>query len=271
MLRKLLKHEIMETARWMLLGYAALIVLDGVVALFFSINDQMINNYLVFQVIRGIASALYGILMVGVPLLTVVVIVVRFYRSCFTDQGYLTFTLPVKNGQHILSKLLVAMMWMVITIVVTMLSVGLIALSSGGTSGIGELAGGMATGFGELCQMGAGFLPFAFLIAVLLGIALEVLHFYAAIAVGQLANTHRGLLGVGVYVGISILLQALAVMAMYFLGNNHFMSGMSSASTEVMLGMIQGFTGLGIAVEALITGVLFAVTYNLLDKHLNLR
>ncbi len=59
--------------------------------------------------------------LVAFSILSYILIYVRFYKNFFTDEGYLTFTLPVKRSQLINSKL--------ITNLVTMLSTGAVLMT----------------------------------------------------------------------------------------------------------------------------------------------
>lgn len=54
------------------------------------------------------------------PLLTSI----RFYSNFFSDRGYLTFTLPVSRRTHLLSKIITAMFWELITLLQIGLGVG---------------------------------------------------------------------------------------------------------------------------------------------------
>ena len=48
--------------------------------------------------------------MIACPLVTYVIVILRFYRSCYGDEGYLTQTLPVSGKQIYFSKLLVGLL-----------------------------------------------------------------------------------------------------------------------------------------------------------------
>lgn len=47
----------------------------------------------------------------------------HFYKNVFTDQGYLTNTLPVTPSQLLLSKELAALLWLLIDVVVISISI----------------------------------------------------------------------------------------------------------------------------------------------------
>ena len=58
----------------------------------------------------------------------------RFYKSCYTDEGYLTFTLPENPGVILLSKFICGIVWVICAIVCVILDLLFIAfMASSGT------------------------------------------------------------------------------------------------------------------------------------------
>ena len=56
-------------------------------------------------------------------LLSGILVFVRFYKNFFSDEGYLTFTLPVKRSQLLNSKLIMSGTTMLATIIVIIINV----------------------------------------------------------------------------------------------------------------------------------------------------
>lgn len=73
---------------------------------------------------------LYGVFFIIAlgPVVIQVITLVDYYKTTATDEAYLTFTLPVKPVQLILSKLLSSMLWIAVGTVAALLSVGIIAI-----------------------------------------------------------------------------------------------------------------------------------------------
>lgn len=126
-----------------------------------------------------------------------VYIAIRFYRSSYTDEGYLTHTLPVTPRQIILSKLFVSVIWSFITGGVIVISVGvLIATFIFASSNlnifyeIGEVWEEFLSLFGEL---GFDFYFSAFLVFLLsvAGSFFNILMLFSAISLGQMFSRHR--------------------------------------------------------------------------------
>lgn len=61
-------------------------------------------------------------------LITAIVCIVRFYKHFFSDEGYLTFTLPVSRGTLYLAKAVNALIWDVASVVSIVISLGIAAV-----------------------------------------------------------------------------------------------------------------------------------------------
>lgn len=112
MLGKLLKYE--WKGLWSPL-LILLIVLGGTTALtcgvILTINpkyDETIAWYSMMALILSIFLYYFGL--IGCTLGTMLIVVIRFYKTCYTDQGYLTHTLPVTTKQLLNAKILAAIL-----------------------------------------------------------------------------------------------------------------------------------------------------------------
>lgn len=120
MLWKLMKYEFRATARLFLPLYLAVIML-GLLA---SFSLGMTTNQSEFLKVLGVLCIiLFGIMLYAMVLLSVILMLVRFYRNLMTDEGYLMFTLPVSVSQLIFSKLIVSLVWFVGSALVAVLAI----------------------------------------------------------------------------------------------------------------------------------------------------
>ena len=120
MLSKLLKYEFRATGRIMLPVYALLLVTAGGT----SVTGSLMGRYpesTVLSIFRTLFMTLFAFTTFGVLLLTLVLMVYRFYKNLMTDEGYLMFTLPVSRSQLIWSKLIVSMAWGILSAVLAAL------------------------------------------------------------------------------------------------------------------------------------------------------
>ena len=74
-----------------------------------------------FGMFAGFAFMAFGVclfLLLVLTLATFFVAVHRFYANLFTDEGYLTLTLPVTAHQIVISKVLAAALWLLVDFLV---------------------------------------------------------------------------------------------------------------------------------------------------------
>lgn len=109
MLGKLIKHEIKATSRLIPFIYLAVAAFALVTLIGFQIRNETVGVFAcVLMMIAGAAAYIT----------TLVVIAVRFYKSMFAQEGYLTMTLPVSSGKLLFSKSLTAFLWVLASFVV---------------------------------------------------------------------------------------------------------------------------------------------------------
>lgn len=108
MLGKLLKYEWKGLCSPLLI---LLVVLGGTTALtcgvILTINpkyDETIAWYSMMALILSVFLYYFGL--IGSTLGTMLIIAIRFYKTCYTDQGYLTHTLPVSSKLLLNAKIL---------------------------------------------------------------------------------------------------------------------------------------------------------------------
>lgn len=129
MFAKLLKHDWRATAGT--LGILSLAVL-GVALLaggaLFCLSH--FEEELTGMAVAGLALSMVFLCLALFAYAAAVQIIqlVRFYKSRFTDEGYLTFTLPVHSHHIFLSAFLNMLIWSVLSGVVLIISVGLMLL-----------------------------------------------------------------------------------------------------------------------------------------------
>ncbi|WP_040197439.1 hypothetical protein [Candidatus Soleaferrea massiliensis] len=265
MLGKLLKYEFKATARSFLPLYAALIVMSLINKLLFSINSNFLNGAI--GIPQSISAMLYGFLIIAVFVLTVIVMIQRFYKNLLSDEGYLMFTLPVKTPSLIFSKLINATVWMLCSIAVTVVSVLILAYSPGMFS---DLAAAIVQFFRNVdLQLGINVAAalVEFILMVLTTILSSVLMIYASIALGQLMNKHRVLASFGAYLVLNTVMSTIFMIGMMILGlinPDYFMFHISgeAALHLIMWGLI--------LYNLVCCAAYYVITHIMLKKHLNL-
>ncbi len=201
MLGKLLKYEFKATARTFLPLYAGLLIFAGVNKLFWSIGGDSTP--------AAISTMLYIFMIIAIFAFTIIIMIQRFHKNLLGDEGYLMFTLPAQSWKHIVCKLLTSLIWTVLSVAVTLLSVFLLALNT-------ELLGKLFT---ELPRLFAEFHSFVgaegyalmaeFIVMTLILLASGILMVYASIAVGHQFGNHRLLASFGAFLVFNIVLQII--------------------------------------------------------------
>lgn len=207
MLSKLLRHEFRATGRIMLPVYALLLVSCGGCTLFGSLLGRYPEST-VLSIFRTLFMTLFAFTTFGVLLLTLVLMVYRFYKNLMTDEGYLMFTLPVSRSQLIWSKLIVSMAWGVLSAVLAALA-WMAEISVVGRENVFSL---IAQGLRSLRQHLSGNLTgcaAALVVLCLVSCLVSFLKFYAAISLGHSFSNHKLLLSVVFYIGFGIAVQTI--------------------------------------------------------------
>ena len=126
MLGKLIKYDLKAMNRYLLLIHAFLLLASAAMRLFLtgpvlSANTDWRSTKAILPFTLFII--LYFIIVSAASFATSIVIVVRFYKNLFSGQGYLTRTLPVTSGQHLLAKTISGSIWVIVNFLATILSV----------------------------------------------------------------------------------------------------------------------------------------------------
>lgn len=288
MFGKVLKHDLRAILRFFLLG--AILSLAGAIGggllfrLFMYVTDNetdsiILNLSAIFSLFAGLFCLLAILLSY---LLTKLLVFVRFYRHFFTDEGYLTFTLPVKRSVLFLSKNVSALIWSVAQLAVTVISILLFAIlvtppKAGGfpinfavLSGIGDLLASAWSG------IGAWFLVYL-LEGILIGtvyLVFSTLLVYFCITVGaMLVKRAKLLLSIGIYYAITSVLGTVFELLLLFFSPFVF-DGILILSENASRNQQQGILAILLlaifAAFAAVTAVLYSITQHMIDRKLNL-
>ena len=269
MFTKLLKHEWRATRG--MLGTLCLIclgasLLGGLTMRYLmlaSYQDAQHNAIVVLNVLAMVA-AMIAVAVVGIAALFLYI--GRFYKSRFTDEGYLTFTLPVNTHQNLLSSLANTAIGMVIVFFVICAALGVwLIIGFSGIEGFYEKLWEVFPRLWEELLRACEQMPWKyvgmFLLNFLCSFACELVVLMLSVTIGSiLAKKHKILAAVGVYYVIHV---ALSMVASFTMAVGAF----SGVDGKVWVLRFFGGTAL------LMTGVAVAgyfLMYWLVDRKLNL-
>ncbi|MCI8307259.1 MAG: hypothetical protein HFH14_04345 [Lachnospiraceae bacterium] len=217
MLGKLFKHEFIATGRILSILFGVLIIISPTTALYlkFRTSSLLPKDNIFFDLLTILCISAFTIAMIAAGITTIIVLLSRFYQSMVTRESYLTHTLPVTTPQLIISKLTVAVIWQIISIIMMSLSLRIF---------VGILGGwhDFSTAFRELidifAQMGAnGSNVILLLLASLISIIVSYLKCYASFALGHMVNGHPFIGFIVSFIAISTITQIVSSMGIFIL------------------------------------------------------
>lgn len=280
MLAKLLKYEMKASARTLIplyIGMIAVAVVTAVQLMLLATDGSknfealvMIGAYQKASTVSSICFLLQFAFGVALTVMTGIIVVQRFNKNLIGDEGYLMFTLPVSHSQLILSKLLAALLWMVIDLVVMGLA-GIITVL--------PLATMMGEGVDLMNEFRylwnywiSGNVPVLGMVAVnmIAGMVATVLMVYTAIMIGQMEqfNQHRVAAAVIAFFGLNWVFNAIAALlgrSGSLMMNMLFGIGMGMSDVNFM-----HMLGISLLWNILQIAVCFLGTRYLMQKKLNL-
>lgn len=273
MLKKLLKYDLRSVFRF---WWIVALISVGMAVLGGFAQSILYNNDIprVINVIASIVVFFSYFCMMGLAVLTQVLLFIRFYRNFFTDEGYLTFTLPVKRETLLNSKVLAGFIAMAAAAAVCALNFSIIfAIPQYEVFRSGEFFSGIKEGLreipdhlvGPLIVMGIEALVLAALVLLL-----SVLFLYCCITFGSmLVKKGKLFASIGMYYGIgSSIISAMQLILILSVGSiTVWMEPISEwqAPTIVTLILLGGILFL-----AALCALVYAFTHWMLGRKLNL-
>lgn len=270
MFAKLLKHEWRDSSRILTILSLAALGAGAVGALLLrmlSDNANMLSQEADTGWIPAVLSlmmlfAIFGLM--AYALGTRFLLLYRFYKSKFTDEGYLAFTLPVNSRQIFLASFLNQLTWGFISGLVIFLAALMMVLIA--ASGEGVSVGSILEEAGEaysMTEMPGGYMAISLLTGLVSVLAGHVTNLTCVVLGAVVAKKHKILAALGAYYAISMVTNILSTVTMSVLtlsvSNPKEAEGAMIASMAVQL-VIQ---------LVLAVGGFFLSTY-LMEKKLNL-
>lgn len=130
MLGKLFKHEFKNTSKIMLLIYGMFAVITLLGTLVLSSESVRNGESTVANILLAALMIFYMLSVFALFIVTYVYMCIHFYKSMYSDQGYLTHTLPVKSSTLFHVKLGTSMVWMVCSMLLLILSIFLFIIGA---------------------------------------------------------------------------------------------------------------------------------------------
>ncbi|MBQ3869137.1 MAG: ABC-2 transporter permease [Clostridia bacterium] len=217
MLGKLMKYDMKYMARvlpWLYLGAFGMSLIFTLLGI---LSARSGMESLLVTVLLGIIPVM--LMLAALSVCSTVFMMVRIYKNMFSDEGYLTFTLPVRSREIVWSKLLVGAIWnligSIVTVAVVAMPITAVFVTLARTypefaseiSGYTEIFGSLIDAYSDVPGFVSG------LISILLHGFVSLFStnalFMLSCCLAQLLNKNRGIASVGIYLGLNFLLSSI--------------------------------------------------------------
>lgn len=271
MLGKLIKYDMKALNRFLIIIHAFLLLFALLGRVFLTSRIRFTEMDDTNSLLLTLSFLLYFLIMSGVVFATEMIIAVRFYKNQFSDEGYLSRTLPVTPGQHLLSKTITGVIWCVIDLLLIMLSLWIVIMTPSVTAAYNANKAEVL----EVLGITGGMTPAAlaalvFLLLIVSSVS-NVVMIYASVSMGQLFSNHRILGAVVSYFIITTVTSIFSLLALTVTGyfsNYTLVAGSPEFSfTESMLYL----TRLTVVLSLVTSILLYIFTYYILKKKTNLQ
>jgi hypothetical protein len=230
------------------------------------------------NLLRAIYSSMRSFTYVAVVaymLLNLIMIFRRFYTNLFTDQGYLTFTLPVSRTGVMASKFLMGYIYVTACVIIVILGTVVMRIFNTAEGLVDvELLQRWSTGLQEFWT-DVGWVGLVYIAELLLmALAAEacvLLLYYSCITIGSvLVKKHKIMAAIGIYYGGNMAITIAFVIAIVVFVDSSFVSRVGDIPEAWQFQFINAMFALIIAAIALVAWLLFFFNVRLLHKKLNL-
>ena len=278
MLRKLIKYDFKALSRYLIVIHAMLLITAVLGRLLFvgrlMSDPGRLSNAGAIATIIGII--IYVILFMTAVFGTMLMIAICFYKNLYSDEGYLTHTLPVTRGQLLISKTVSGSVWMLLDMMMVILSLFILVLTRPVLDSFSSSWDELLSAMGFPASTGYGKILLAFAVLFIVSAVGSVVLIYVSITIGQLFSNHRVLGAVVVYFVINTIVSIISSIAGSAYSMSTFIHAADESSFVMMVndGVIyQVYARLflfSLVLEIILAIGAYTVTYLLMQKKLNL-
>ena len=284
MLGKLIKYEWKGLIKPLSILYLVLLgitIITGLLIL--TINPDYDDVTIGLSVLFTMLSALiyyFGIIVCSIG--TMLIIAIRFYKTCYTDEAYLTHTLPVSTKQLLAAKTITSVLCHLLSMLVIGLSVVLLLvvlvthLINLGEIPAAELSAGFSEIFAELDrefakEMGISFSGYFIYLGVisLVSSVCSIISILGCVSLGQLYTKHRILGAIIAYFVMTFILQMVAYLGMIPMYTKIF-AAEYTGETILMFDLLQPTLMITLAASVVIAVIMCFINMHMMTKRLNL-
>lgn len=290
MFRKLCKYEFKSIVRTLVPIYLAVIAVS-IINMFMGVGS-LANGYYdnlllsanfgqgLLNLIQMVSIFAYFGVLVALSVLTLIIIIQRFYKGLLCDEGYLMFTLPVKPWMLIAAKGTTAFIMSLASGLTAAISIFILILGAvGPTDFISAITSPQIwTVINRLFSQVPSWplLTLEVIILMIISGLSQLYHIYFSMALGHLANKHRVMMSVVAYIATSMIINFLSGFMMIVIGTSPFIESIGNMIDSMPgngqgISLLLNLTFFASIVYGIIELVIFFFgTERILSKHLNL-
>lgn len=276
MFRKLVKHEFINTYKMMslILGIMFLsCILGGITG---QLTDNISNEY-IFSFYNIMTAFGYSCLLL-MPFLAFITLCKNYWNSMYSSRGYLTHTLPVSANELLNAKILTSVLWIIISIIITVLSWLALSFISGELNTTDLKF--MLESFGHPIIYRYGiddigyyndFYLYPYLsIDMFFGIIMYLIVIFTSMSLGQTVSNHKNGTSIAYGAGFLILSQIFVVVYYTVIDlymGKHYQEGMYAHDLIIYRNMLLGL----VPIMLLCIVICYFINLKVIKKHLNLQ
>lgn len=270
MLIKLTKHEFRATGRIMLPLYLILLVTS--VGANLTTRGLLDTGFVVLDMLGVLLISAFFLAIMGVCVMSLAVMIQRFYKNLLGDEGYVMMTLPVSIHQQIWSKIIVSAVWFALTVITIILACCIMAYQVGLVTQFFRALGDILSQLTAYYALNGVAIVLELLVLCFVGAAATCLQFYAALSIGQSRPNHKLAWSVLFYFVLQFAIQMVVSVLMAVLGETPLYEWFIYTFDFHINGMtaIHLMMALMILLTAVYGAIFYFLTTFFLKKHLNL-
>ncbi|MCI5649909.1 MAG: hypothetical protein MR332_10865 [Fusicatenibacter sp.] len=275
MLKTCIKHEWKASWKTMTLLNGAALLMGGIGA----IGMAAANHIHLPSPVVFLYFLVYVILLISAVFATNFLMIQRYYKSLFSDEGYLTNVLPVTAHAQILSRMLVFAAWFLIDLFCVIGSIFILLLPLYASAVPKVNWSEFFSVYEELSRSlgfanGAAMLIYVIIFCIC-SIFFAILEYYFSISLGSLFSSHRVLAAVAIYIGFNTLMQFISSFVMVgtatkFYSEAHTEIDGISVTYQIASGVHNALL-VTLAITILLAIAFYFVSHYVLSKKLNLQ
>lgn len=289
MFGKLLKYELKSQAKIILTIITGIIVSGIFITVLFNVDFRLTDGNIyqnrsgaleVFSIITTVSAMICIVVLSAAAVASIIILAHRFYKNLFSNEGYLTFTLPVSTNAQLMAKLISAIIWLILVFMALTVSVSVFFIF--GTACGNEIYSNyVVSALAELISriFDSAYIQITIetIILCLISLSFMLITIYFAITIGSIiSKKHKLLASAGVYMVTNLITQIFQSIIL-FIGFNSYIDiylYTDGAMTRYHYDKLYDTVSTVLISQCVLVTVLAVVCYitmkKLIDKKLNL-